>query len=156
MTTAGAARGRPSRGMAAGARSLMRRPGTAATLQAYAEVIDKFIGRLGALSQLDEMTDGEIGEVLGELWGSTGESTWDRDRAAVSSWLTWCRDKKRWPAPAAPGSCERRKEHIDGTKDPAKSALERQISRRDVPLREKTLWRMLYEPDDARQRASPS
>jgi len=23
--------------------------------------------------------------------------------------------------------------------------LERQISRRDVPLREKTLWRMLYE-----------
>ena len=142
--------------MAAGARSLMRRPGTAATLQAYAEVIDKFIGRLGALSQLDEMTDGEIGEVLGELWGSTGESTWDRDRAAVSSWLTWCRDKKRWPAPAAPSSCERRKEHIDGTKDPAKSALERQISRRDVPLREKTLWRMLSEPDDARQRASPS
>jgi hypothetical protein len=52
--------------------------------------------------------------------------------------------KKRWPAPAVPGSCERRKEHIDATKDLANSTLERQMSRRDVPLREKTLWRMLY------------
>ncbi|MCA1693609.1 MAG: hypothetical protein LC749_02155, partial [Actinobacteria bacterium] len=38
-----------------------------------------------------------------------------------------------------------RREHIDATKDLPKSSLERQISRRDVPLREKTLWRMLYE-----------
>jgi integrase len=44
-----------------------------------------------------------------------------------------------------PGSCERRKEHVDATRDLPKAAIERQLSRRDVPLREKTLWRMLYE-----------
>ncbi len=44
-----------------------------------------------------------------------------------------------------PGSCERRKEHVDATKDLPNAAIERQLSRRDVSLREKTLWRMLYE-----------
>ncbi len=57
------------------------------------------IGQLGALRHLAEVTDGEIGEVLDALWGTAGESTRNRNRAAVNSWLTWCRDKTRWPAP---------------------------------------------------------
>ena len=58
---------------------------------------------------------------------------------------TWCRDHRRWPAPEVPAGCERRKEHVDATRDLSKAAIERQLSRRDLPLREKTLWRMLYE-----------
>ncbi|MCA1706965.1 MAG: site-specific integrase [Actinobacteria bacterium] len=115
------------------------------THRAYAGVVDKVIDQLGVLRQLTEVTDDEIGGVVEVLWGTAGESTWNRNRAAVSSWLTWCRDKQRWSAPAVPSNCERRKERTDATKDLPKSALERQISRRDVPLREKTLWRMLYE-----------
>ena len=63
----------------------------------------------------------------------------------MNAWLTWCHERQRWSAPAVPGSCERRKEHVDATQDLPKAAIERQLSRRDVPLREKTLWRMLYE-----------
>lgn len=48
-------------------------------------------------------------------------------------------------SPALPGACERRKEHVDATRDLLKAAIERQLSRRDVALREKTLRRMLYE-----------
>jgi hypothetical protein len=87
-------------------------------------VVDKVIGELGALRQLVEVTEAEIGGVVEGLWGAAGESTWNRNRAVVSSWLTWCRDKQRWSAPAVPSSCERRKEHTDATKDLAKSALE--------------------------------
>jgi integrase len=36
-------------------------------------------------------------------------------------------------------------EHADATRDLPKAAIERQLSRRDLALREKTLWRMLYE-----------
>ena len=115
------------------------------TRRAYAGVIDRVVARLGGLRQLADLTDGEIGDAVEGLWGTAGESTWNRNRAAVSSWLTWCRDRKRWPAPSVPASCDRRKEHTDATKDLPKALLERQISRRDVPLREKTLWRMLYE-----------
>ena len=72
-------------------------------------------------------------------------STWNRNRAAVDSWLAWCHTVKRWPAPGLPADCERRAERADHTHDLPKRAIDRQLSRRDIPLREKTLWRMLYE-----------
>jgi integrase len=63
----------------------------------------------------------------------------------VGSWLAWCQTKKRWPAPAIPPDCERRREPADTTRDLPKATIDRVIGRRDIPLREKTLWRMLYE-----------
>ena len=61
------------------------------------------------------------------------------------SWLTWCAAKKRWPAPQLPPDAERRRENNDATRALPRARVERLLSRRDVPLREKTLWRMLYE-----------
>ena len=61
------------------------------------------------------------------------------------SWLTWCASRKRWPAPQLPGDAERRTEHSDTTRALPRARIERLLSRRDIPLREKTLWRMLYE-----------
>jgi integrase len=115
------------------------------TRRAYAGVIDNLIAMLGASRPLAGVGDDELGVALAELWGERAESTWNRNRAAAKSWLAWCATKKRWAAPKVPSDCDRRKEHIDHTKDLAKAAIERQLSRRDVPLREKTLWRLLYE-----------
>jgi len=115
------------------------------TRRAYAGAIDTLAAELGASRELADVADDEIAAVLKALWAPAAESTWNRNRAAVNTWLTWCRDLQRWPAPAVPASCERRKEHVDATKDLSKAAIERQLSRRDLPLREKTLWRMLYE-----------
>src|SRR5262245_41506920 len=47
--------------------------------------------------------------------------------------------------PPLGNDAERRREHADATRARPKAAIERALSRRDVPLREKTLWRMLYE-----------
>ncbi len=44
-----------------------------------------------------------------------------------------------------PAEAERSKEHPDETRAVAKTTLHRLPSRRDIPVREKTLWRMLYE-----------
>jgi integrase len=44
-----------------------------------------------------------------------------------------------------PGDAERRKEHSDTTRALPRGRTERLLSRRDIPLREKTLCRMLYE-----------
>jgi integrase len=40
---------------------------------------------------------------------------------------------------------ERRREPTNATRALPRAAIERALSRRDVPLREKTLWRLLYE-----------
>jgi integrase len=77
--------------------------------------------------------------------GRLRPATWNRNRAAVVSWLNWCATRKRWAAPQLPADAERRKEHADATRALPRASIERLLSRRDIPLREKTLWRMLYE-----------
>ncbi|ROO86388.1 site-specific recombinase XerD [Actinocorallia herbida] len=116
------------------------------TRRAYASAIDRTIGAVGGRDRLlADVTDTEIGEALTALWGGCAPATWNRNRAAVSSWLTWCASKKRWAAPSIPADAERRRENVDHTKAVAKTRLERLLSRRDIPLRDKTLYRMLYE-----------
>jgi hypothetical protein len=44
----------------------------------------------------------EIAAALRRLWGRKHPATWNRNRAAVVSWLNWSAQKKRWPAPQLP------------------------------------------------------
>jgi integrase len=121
------------------------RVGNPNTHRAYASAIDRTVALLGGGRLLAEVADDEVGAALTQLWGGGAPATWNRNRAAVSSWLTWCTMKKRWAAPSVPGDVERRRETPDETKAVTKTTIRRLLSRRDVPLREKTLWRMLYE-----------
>lgn len=115
------------------------------TARAYANVLDRVAEALGADRALAEVDGGEIGEALTHLWGGAKPATWNRNRAALGSFLTWCSGKRGWAAPALPAEAERRREKNDDTKAVSRSRIDRLCRRRDVPLREKTLWRMLYE-----------
>ena len=115
------------------------------TLRTYTGVLDRLADRLGANRALADIVDTEIGDALTELWGEAKPATWNRNRAAVGSWLAWCADKRHWAAPELPASAERQRENTDDTKAVSRSRIDRLCRRRDVPLREKTLWRMLYE-----------
>ena len=115
------------------------------TRRAYAGVLDRLAADLGPARQLAAVPGDEIAAALRRLWDGSAPATWNRNRAAVVSWLTWCAVKKRWPAPQLPPDAERRKENNDVTRALPRARVERLLSRRDVPLREKTLWRMLYE-----------
>jgi len=115
------------------------------TLRAYTNVLDRIGEQLGTGRPLAGVDDDEIGAALDALWSEAAPSTWNRNRAAVGSWLAWCAEKQHWSAPALPGATERRREHNDDTKAVSRSRIDRLCRRRDVPLREKTLWRMLYE-----------
>lgn len=122
-----------------------RRNASAHTQRAYALALHRVADQLGRHRPLAEVADAELGQALTALWGGRAPSTWNRNRAALGSWLAWCRDKARWPAPALPPTCERRRELRDATKavDPAR--IDRICTRRDIGLRERLLWRMLYE-----------
>jgi integrase len=115
------------------------------TLRAYTGVLDRTGEQIGPDRALADVEDDEIGEALATLWSEAAPSTWNRNRAAVGSWLTWCAGKQRWTVPALPVATERRRESNDDTKAVSRSRIDRLCRRRDVPLREKTLWRMLYE-----------
>ncbi|MGI5490345.1 tyrosine-type recombinase/integrase [Microtetraspora malaysiensis] len=133
--------------LAAAADAFLATPRTANpnTHRAYASAIDRVTTLLGRDRPLTEIADAEIGTALAELWGASAPATWNRNRAAVTSWLAWCQTKKHWAAPSVPADAERRRESADETRAVAKTTIHRLLSRRDIPLREKTLWRMLYE-----------
>jgi hypothetical protein len=69
------------------------------TLRACTNVLDRIADQLDADRALAGVDDAEIGDALTELWGQAKPATWNRNRAAVGSWLTWCTDKHTGPAP---------------------------------------------------------
>ena len=119
--------------------------GNANTLRAYTGVLDRVAEVAGPGRKLAGVEEDEIGGALAELWSDAKPATWNRNRAAVGSWLAWCHEKQHWTAPALPSSVERRRQNTGDTKAVSRSRIDRLCRRRDVPLREKTLWRMLYE-----------
>src|SRR5450759_1531934 len=74
------------------------------TRRAYANVLDRTADVLGAERDLAGVSDAELGEALTRLWGGCAESTWNRNRAAVGSWLAWCAGRQHWDAPFRPGA----------------------------------------------------
>src|ERR1700748_286645 len=111
------------------------------TRRGYTGVLDRL---LAASRQRAEVSGEDRAGLLEQLWGRCAPATWNRNRGAVTAWLSWCA-ANRLAAPVLPASAERRREHLNATRALPRPAIERALSRRDVPLREKTLWRMLYE-----------
>jgi integrase len=62
----------------------------------------------------------------------------------VGKWLSWCREQG-WNAPVVPAAATRSTPPDSMTPVRSRTAIDRLIARRDTHIREKTLWRMLYE-----------
>ncbi|WP_433685442.1 tyrosine-type recombinase/integrase [Nocardia sp. CA-119907] len=116
---------------------------------AVVKTVDQLYGRgpdglPGPSRALDSVSDDEIGAGLETLWGQAAVNTWNARRAAVAKWLAWFREQG-WDAPQVPASAARSTPPDSETPVRSRTAIDRLISRREVHLREKTLWRMLYE-----------
>ncbi|MGW5754424.1 tyrosine-type recombinase/integrase [Nocardia rhamnosiphila] len=116
---------------------------------AVVKTVDALDGRdrggvYGPSRALESVTDDEIGAALESLWGQAAVNTWNARRAAVAKWLNWCREQG-WNAPQVPASAARSTPPDSQTPVRSRTAIDRLIARRKVHLREKTLWRMLYE-----------
>jgi integrase/recombinase XerD len=78
------------------------------------------------------------------LWSQLAPASWNRNLAAVRSLLGWAH-RHGYLHDEIELSAERRREPADQTRSIPYAALERAWSRESVALREKTLWRLLYE-----------
>ena len=82
--------------------------------------------------------------MFADRWGGCAPATWNTRRAAVRALVSWCED--RWALGADPlAGVGPRRQHTDSTRAVPYRDLDELWRRRSVPLREKTLWRMLYE-----------
>ncbi len=71
-------------------------------------------------------------------------ATWNRHVATLRSFTVFCR-RQSWLQVDLCAGLERRPEKTDRTKAVADTSLEWLFRREDVPVREKCLWRLLYE-----------
>ncbi len=76
--------------------------------------------------------------------GGLAPRTWNRHVATVRSFPSWCRDHG-WPAGDLYLAADRRTAPADNSKAIPLPQLERLWGNRDIPLRERALWRLLYD-----------
>ncbi|MGW8366825.1 tyrosine-type recombinase/integrase [Streptomyces wedmorensis] len=118
--------------------------GSPNTVRNYGIGVGKTAERIGEGRRSASVADDEIGEALELLWGTAAVGTWNSRRAGVLSWLGWCRERG-YEGPAVPARAKRMAVPDSETPARSKMAIDRLMARREVHLREKTLWRMLYE-----------
>ena len=112
--------------------------------RAYRAALDPLVDAVGAGQQLAAVTPAVVSELFTDRWADGAAATLNVRRAAVRSFASWCED--RWPfgvdLVALVGTRTRTVDRTRSIPYPAPDAL---IRRRSAPLREKALWRMLYE-----------
>jgi integrase/recombinase XerC/integrase/recombinase XerD len=114
-----------------------------ATERSYRQTLGVVVGAIGTDLPVGEVETARLQAVLEQWWGKAAPATWNRQVATVRSFLSYCR-RRSWIADATLAA-KRRREHEDRTRSIPAVELERLWRRQDVALRDKALWRMLYE-----------
>ena len=124
----------------------LHHPETKGTRRVYGNVFRAVAGELGADTDMDAVTAGALGDAFRARWGKCKRATWNANRGAVSSLLAYCQCQE-WIASADSlmREIESRKIAVDRSRALARADIDRILSDPKTPLRDKTLFRMLYE-----------
>ncbi|MFI1829121.1 sigma-70 family RNA polymerase sigma factor [Streptomyces sp. NPDC020412] len=125
---------------AAAAEFLARDGLDAASVRSYGQTLGRLRRSLGDAFPLAALTPEGVDRVFTTAWSQAAPATWNRHRSAYRSFATWA----GLDAAVAAGP-ERRAGSPTPTRPLAPAELDALFARDDVPLRERTLWRLLYE-----------
>jgi integrase len=110
----------------------------------YRQALDQLGRELDCPVSLETIDAEHLEHAAARAWGHLGPTTWNRNLAALRSFLRWYSRDDELPARLM-RHLRRRREPADRTRAISYSVLERLFRRESVPLREKVLWRLLYE-----------
>jgi integrase len=112
------------------------------SVRVYRQALEQLARELPAGRVLEQLDPEHVEHAVTRAWGRLSAATWNRNLAILRSFL-------RWLHPGAPvrltPHLRRRREPADRTRAIPYPVLERLFAREAVPMREKTLWRLLYE-----------
>jgi integrase len=116
----------------------------ATTRRVYRASLAALVDGLGATRPLSDL-DGELlGRWFRTRYGAVAPATWNRELATLRAAVAWWRDHG-WLAADPTAGLARRREHPDRTRALTRAQLEALWRRGDLRLRDKALWRLLYE-----------
>ena len=124
---------------------LARRDLEASSRRSYAQTLNRLATDIGADRALALLDADSVHGAMQGAWGACAPATWNRHVATMRSFVAFCR-RRGWLAVDVAVGVDRRREPADRTRAIAYAQLERLWRRSDVAVREKALWRLLYEP----------
>ena len=131
--------------LAAAAAAFLAQPSLArSTRRSYDQTLTRLVHELGGNRPLSALTVEAVTLAVTAAWGGRAPATWNRHVATVRSFLGFCR-RRRWLGEDLAADLERRPEPVDRTKAIPLPELERLWRRDTIGVRDKTLWRFLYE-----------
>jgi integrase len=116
----------------------------ASSRRSYAQTLRRLQQALGAERPLDRLSARELEQTARELWGAVAPATWNRHVATLRSFSGFCQ-RRGWLQGPIADELERRREPVDRTKAIPYAQLDRLWRRDAIAVREKALWRLLYE-----------
>src|SRR6204780_5462364 len=118
-------------------------PESAGTRRVYASTLRALRAEFGRDIDLGGLRGDAVAGWFAARWGRSAPATWNRNRDAMRSFGRYCHGQG-WTAGDVAESLTGRRRAPDRSRALARHDLERLLGR-DVALRDKTLWRMLYE-----------
>jgi hypothetical protein len=114
------------------------------TRRVYRASLASLVAGLGPATAVGELSGPMLAGWFRRRYATAAPATWNRELATLRAAIRWWR-RRGWLASDPTAGLERRREQIDRTRAFTRGQLERLFARRDLPLRERTLWRLLYE-----------
>lgn len=125
------------------AQAFLARPMPATTRRSYAQTMSR-LGRAHGDLPLPALDGATLETFTSSAWDACAPATWNRHVATLRSFTAHA-GRRGWITDDPAAVLDRRREPEDRTKAIAESSLERLFRRTDVAVREKCLWRLLYE-----------
>lgn len=116
----------------------------ASTRRTYGRILRRVVTEFGAETLPDDIGAGRFAEWFGSQWAGRSPSTWnvslDAVRSAAAYW-----QRQGWLAGDLSRMLVPRRPRPDRDRALSRSEVDQLPTRKDISLRERTLWRMLYE-----------
>lgn len=121
-------------------------PESAGTRRVYACTYRALLDGLGDHLDVAGICSGELAGWFGKRWADAKPATWNTNRDALRSLFSFA-EAEGWIDSAGDvmRDVKYRKVAPDRSRALSRNDVERLLTRQDIPLRERTLWRMLYE-----------
>ena len=116
----------------------------ASTRRVYGGILRRAAAEFGSETPLDEIGAERFAGWFGAQWGERAPSTWNVSLDAVRSAVAYCQ-RQGWLAADPSWMLVRRKPRPDRGRALSRADVEQLLTREDIGLRERALWRMLYE-----------
>lgn len=113
-------------------------------IRSYSYALEAVVSSLGREYLIGDLSPAVLGSVMMERWGESAPATWNTRLTALGSFGTWAR-RNGWIDRDLSEGIDRRIQPRDETSAARYEELEDIWTHPGVHVREKALWRMLYD-----------